>query len=288
MSAAWEFVLALSNLRLPPQSDAQPGVPGRLDLGTDLVALVPGDDADVLAIRRESPAVEQILTAFRNEYGESVTPSVILVRRSAPHRLRVSAEAFQDFRNAIAIAAVLPGRAAVAQGNKGLSASWSDVFDFHAARLGGQGSAILQSDAIVSRVGDGPLFLSPDPAVPVFSREITPDQFLYRAFSRAWRRRHGLQPVDDHFGRTLFRSLELAYHASGVGNRGLGSPADYGVQVGLWVSAFEVLCGNARRAMAVPGARASTPYWISLTHQPMHHNSAYASIESVGGVAAVR
>lgn len=254
MANDWEFVLALPNLRLPPTRDLGDNnrSPNTIDLGSDVVCLMGGEDHAVLEARRATPQLEQILGSFRDELGTAYVPAALFVRKSAPRRLRTSAPAFNDFRNAVAISMILPARCAAVRGSGSLSPIWSDTFDFHPAQINPNGRVILQSPALLNVVDDDPLHLTASPAIPVFSYALYADSYLYRCFGREWRRRYATPARDDRFSRSLFRSLEVAYHAASVGVKTFGSTTEFGTHIALWVSAIEILAWPARRHADLP------------------------------------
>jgi hypothetical protein len=239
----WEFVLALPNLRISPDRD--PGdeaqFPTGISLDSDAVVITGGEDPAVLEIRRNSPAVEQILSSFRNEYGTAYVPAVMLVRKAAPDKLKRDAAAFTDFRNAIGMSMVLPARAAYALGNGNTRPNWADTFDFHPVQVGQRGNVVIQSPALTNLVGDDALFLSSSPSISVHGYSLHPDRYLCRCLGREWRRRYLKPARNDLYSRRLFRSLEVAYQAASVGVKSFGSSVEYGTQVALWVSAIEIL-----------------------------------------------
>lgn len=242
-SSEWEFVLALPNLRIAPDRD--PGdssqFPSGITLDSDVVAITGGEDRIVTQIRSESSPVNQILSSFRDEYGNGYIPAVMLARKAAPDKLKHDAGAFNDFRNAVAMSMVLPGKAAHAVSGGNMRPTWADTFDFHPALVGKLGNVIIQSPALNNLVGPDLLYLSPSPSISVHSFGLYPDRFLYRCLGREWRRRYVRPARNDLFSRRLFRSLEVAYQAASVGVKSYGSSVEYGTQIALWVSAIEIL-----------------------------------------------
>jgi hypothetical protein len=91
------------------------------------------------------------------------------------------------------------------------------------------------------------------------------DEMLFQALMRRWSQRHlmGRPPVARD--ESLFRSLEMAYRASRIPQDNRSSLEDYGAQISLWVSAFEILAWPSRQyagveevlALLRPGVAAS-------------------------------
>ena len=248
--AEWEFGFVLPNLVLPSElSDTNPGAwVNGIAIGSAPIAIVRNGDPRVVAMRRESAAVRQILESFRDEYGKAYGPALLILRKDAPETIRHSLETIVAFRNLVAMSIVLPGRAAVAKGGGSSAITWSDTFDFHPAQVGRSGRMVLQSPAVTSLVSDtDKLRLTHSAYVKPEGRRIWPDHYLLRAMGRAWLRRFAGNYATESFGDRLFRSLEAAYQASAIGAKNEGSLAEYGIQVSLWVSAAEILAWPERK-----------------------------------------
>jgi len=164
------------------------------------------------------------------------------VKRGAPDRVRGNEEALVAFRNAVALSVILRGRAEMTSGYGGMSPTWSDTFDFHPAQIGVADRIVVLSPALRSLIAtDKPQNFSPSPYLPVSGTRIWPDSYLFRTLGVEWTRRYSTPGSDGQFGKSLFRSLEVAYNATAVGAKNQGSIHDYGLQIALWVSAIEIL-----------------------------------------------
>lgn len=259
MTLLWEFGFVLPNLVLPSDlEDTNPGAyPNGFSIAPDFLTVLPGDHSIVRQMRAENASVEQVLGSFRNEYGLSYSPSVLVARADAAEALRRSLEAFVSFRNALALSVILRGRAGLVADRGSATTTWSDTFDFHPAQLGGGGRMILQSPALTSLVSPAAkLALTHSPYVQLEGRRLWPDHYLLRALGLAWRRRFTPRPKTDQFGDRLFRSLEVAYQACGVGAKNEASIHEYGTQIALWVSACEILSWPERRRADLPAVLA--------------------------------
>jgi hypothetical protein len=119
---------------------------------------------------------------------------------------------------------------------------WSDVFDCHPTTTDRADNLYTASPAAETSHFGNPTFRGmQSPYVSAKDARMMPDRFLYRALAKEWHRRFVSPAHDDQFSRTLFRSLEVAYRASSVGRVALATIHDYGIQIGLWVSAMEIL-----------------------------------------------
>jgi hypothetical protein len=246
----WEFLYVFPNLVLPDEfQEHQVGVwPSGLTLGSEVLAIVGAGDDRVSQIRQEVTAVNQLLGSFRTEIGDPFNPAVLIARSSAPERLKYRAEALVAFRNAIAVSVILRGRADAVRGTGGMSPTWADTFDFHPAQVSRTGRLVFLSPALQSLIGtDKALQLSPWPHLAQEGRRVWPDAYLYRVLGEEWCRQYERKKAPDAFGRSLFRSLEVAFSACSVGAKNEGSIHDNGLQVALWVSAIEILAWPKER-----------------------------------------
>lgn len=240
----WSFVYVLPNLSLDvgPKEHFHGKSTHAMDLGTDHMLVTGSKDARASAAIAKSPAATQIVTSFKDLYGKSYDPAVLLIRDSAPDWLKRDLEATVSFRNALAMSVVLYGRAAMLKGSHGQSPTWSDTFDFHPAQIGGTGRMVIQSPALLSVVATKKeFFLTNAPGIPIEGKQMWTDAYVYKSLGSAWRSSYSRKRRSDQFGKSLFRSLEVAYTAAGVGAKNQGSLHDYGLQVALWVSAIEIL-----------------------------------------------
>ena len=267
--AKWRFLYVLPNLELPeaPRENQVGEWPGGLDLRTGVFTITSAADPRVEAIRSTVPEVDQIVSSFYRETGAKYVPAVLIARSDAPDRILRSEEATVAFRNSVALSVVLRGRAAVARGRGGQAPTWSDTFDFHPAQISAAGRFVLLSPALQALMStEKPCCFTRSPSLPPEGRHLWPDEYLYRTLGLEWERRYGRGHLRAQYGRSLFRSLEVAYSACAVGAKNQGSIHDYGLQVALWVSAIEILTWPRNK-------HANLEYVLDfLRSAPLHEN----------------
>ncbi len=267
----WQLAFVLPNLLM---EDHQ-GSPVQLTLGLEGIAIVPASDPRVTDIRRWSSAADTLLGCFHDGNGTSITPAVLIVRDDWNADMNRSAEPVMAFRNAIAVASILPARARWATGGWG-EVSWSDAFDCHPAELSVDGSMWNVWTPALTSVGlllDG-LSLTPNFGLPR-SRLGPIEKTLGARLSRAWklrfRRRRELQDT-----ARVFRSLEVAYEALAMRFKNYESLNERGLGTVPWATAVEVLasppkqhvdkwlCNDLIGRAPVPQARAlrARRYWV--------------------------
>jgi hypothetical protein len=125
---------------------------------------------------------------------------------------------------------------------------WSDQFRFGYFTPGHNGW-IQTLDGAVRGTDDEIPAMQPDAQFgdPARWTVRTDDPLLRRLFT-CWRQCY-LQNRHRRRFRRLFRSLEVAFHASLFPADGLTSINDIGTRLALWVSAFEVLCHPLARSI---------------------------------------
>lgn len=116
--ASWMPVWAMPNVTLEGPVEASHA------------ALVPSKDERLVALAREKPALETFLSAFHNEFGNQVAPTIGLVREDALKSV-LTVTAFGGFRDAVCMSAVIAGqtRTTIHGGPRGVF--HSDAFDVY-------------------------------------------------------------------------------------------------------------------------------------------------------------
>lgn len=234
---SWVPVWALPNVELDEPIEASHA------------ALVGCDDKRLLSLARHSPAFETFRTAFRNEFGTQICPTIGLVREDAPASVK-TVTAYGGFRDAVCVSAIVVGQ--------GLTLTWkrpqgilhSDAFDVYPWFISPQfNEHIVAATPAATGMHDvGQLQAQSAPALG--ERRLTTnrlDQPLLRAIFARWERSFvsGSEALDD---RRLFRSLEMARAASKMPGGVDATEHHAGRAAALWVSALEILVHDGRRA----------------------------------------
>lgn len=244
LAAQWEFAFVLPNLVLPsePTHAGSEDWPEGLSFAPRLASLVPQSDPRVRALRRSSAGLRQILRSFRDEYARPYSPAVLVLSTSLPAAVRNDLAVVIAFRNAVAMPAILRARAAHARDRGNAFPTWSETFDFHAAQLNRHGRMIIQSPSRLGLVSaTAKTVFTPSASVGYERNRIFVDHYLFSALGRSWLAHYVKGRGRSPFFRRLFRSLEVAFAASGMADSNAGSIQDYGLQVAQWVSAIEIL-----------------------------------------------
>jgi hypothetical protein len=183
----------------------------------------------------------RFLNRFSDNFGEKFEPAVLIVRADAPASF-LGISALASFRNLIAIAAVAYNRALEIRQRRGHRVMFGEAFtiypwmlDKHYKDIIGSTPGLLGIHEVGKFKGQSSptLFRTPLDAGDI-------DRPLLAALMRRWRRRY--EATDPAWADVaLFRSLNMAYHASLLPAASENTFYDTGRIVALWVSAFEIL-----------------------------------------------
>lgn len=238
----WQLVFVLPNLCLGQHERS----PSELTLGLEGIAIVPTSDPRVTEIAEWSSAARRFLGSFQDGYGKAIKPAVLIVRQDWHSDVVGEPEPVIAFRNAAAVASILPCRARWLD-DGWLGVSWSESFDYHPAQLRLDGTKFDSSTPALESIGlplDG-LSLTPDLCVP--RTELSHmDERLAERLGRVWHLRYR-RGREKRKSARVFRSLETAYEALGIRFRNYSSLNEVGLNCVPWTTAIEVLASPEQR-----------------------------------------
>ena len=238
----WQLAFVLPNLHLEDRNSSAV----ELTLGLEGIAIVPTTDPRVSKIRRWSSAADRFLGCFHDGNGEPITPAALIVRDDWNSDMNRSAEPVMAFRNAVAVASILPARARRATAGW-QEVSWSDTFDYHPGELSVDGSMWNLWTPALTSIGfilDG-LSLTPNFGLPrtrLGPMDRSLEDRLGRAWSLRFRRKRKMRDT-----AKIFRSLEAAYEALAMRFRSYESLNERGLGTVPWATAVEVLASPPNR-----------------------------------------
>jgi hypothetical protein len=208
---------------------------------TNVVALVPPHDTRAKGLRRQQPAFSQFLRHFSDNFGVRFEPALLLLKADAP-KMFFDIGALSSFRNLIAICTIVQNRALEIQHPHNHRAVFGEVFAFypwmidkHYQHLIGKTPALLGIHQVSKLKAQSSPALS-RAKVSVSSLD-TP---LLHDLLRRWERRYRVEQPD-WLDEKIFRSLNMAYHASLMPALSDATFLDVGRLISLWVSALEIL-----------------------------------------------
>ncbi len=212
-------------------------------------ALVPCSDERLREIARRHSALGTFLSAFRDEFGTQIEPTMAMLREDVPASVK-TVPAFGGFRDAVCVSAIVRGQGLTLTWKRAQGILHSDAFDFYPWSLSSQFSEhiVAVTPALHGTHDVGQLQAQSAPALGTRSlSSIHIDHPLLKALLARWERCFvsGSEAIED---RRLFRSLEMARAASKMPGGVDATEHHAGRAVALWVSAFEILAHDGRRA----------------------------------------
>jgi len=209
---------------------------------TDYMAIVPFNDKRLKSIRINDPPAKKLLSNFRTITGKKINPPALIWRDNAPETVKQK-EVVIAFRNSLAISCLLYGCSVTVNSDNVYGPVFSDFFDFYPVTIGKEGGFHISSPALEAY---GPkldkFYGSTNPHLPHHDfHEAHINKFMAEKIIKKWEERFVLPAEDAWESRLLFRSLEMSYQAMVTPFRNYSTIYDYGTNLALWISAFEIL-----------------------------------------------
>lgn len=228
----WEFVFILPNISITDS------------VGNDNIAVCSPKDPRVEALIQLHSNIRHLVTGFTDQLNRKVTPSV-LIRRNKPHNKYIR-DSLIDFRNIYAVCCVISGWQNLLNRDDGQimpsNVLYSDYFDIYPIIPSSMDDYFVIISPAVRGLDTASEFtgqISPSIVSQVYNPHY--DDALFKALSKEWMERHILRRYSDWKLTSLFRSLQVAYQALSMADNNFSTIYDYGINLSLWVSAFETL-----------------------------------------------
>ncbi|RKG67809.1 hypothetical protein [Corallococcus terminator] len=229
MSVEWKPVFVLPNIRI--EAPIEGGE----------VALVPTDDPRVADLRRQSSRLAEFLGRFSDAFGVLIEPTVLLIRADAPDSL-FSVSALAGFRDLVAHSVIPHARARLLAYSRQGGVHFGNSFTFYPWMVDKHDEYMVARTPALYAIHNVEKFHGQStPEVPVLRvSDSDLDTPLLEGLLARWRVWYGSEApaVEDV---AMFRSLNMALHASMLPAGSDGIFYDQGRLVSLWVSAFEIL-----------------------------------------------
>lgn len=203
-------------------------------------AIVGYYDKRLARLRGKHPAFKRFLSRFRDTFNHVQRPSVLLLHKDKVDVYRES-EAVAAFRDLLAICCVPYARAMVLKvGRSHIDTKFSNAFAFFPWMIGRDNESLVATTPALGGFGDNASFTGRTSPEIGYGTVRDLDEPLLKTLIDRWEIRFGAKDAvwPD---RALFRSLNMAYHASQTPFDAAGTPYDVGRLIGLWVSAYEIL-----------------------------------------------
>lgn len=253
----WVFVSLLHNLSIDQAVENKH------------VAIVPDSDPRALSLIEATPALERLINGFTDQFGRRVSPSLMIIHSRAPKTL-FALDALIGFRNAFAISSIIQAWQEALVKNQSMNVlKYSNYFDLYPITIGKDGDSMIIRSPSILGMDEPEEFVGQISPELASSHRVTAfyDNELIKAILLVWDDRFLKRATKDWRSRVLFRSLEMAFHASTIPFENSSTMYDYGAKIALWVSAFEVLVRSeteqaslSRRVLALlSGSRVYLP-----------------------------
>jgi hypothetical protein len=227
----WLFVALLHNLSIHEPVE------------NGYVAIVPDTDDRAISLIKASPALRRLVSNFTDQFGRSASPSLMIVHPKATKKL-LAQDALIGFRNTIAICSIIQAWEEALIRKQSLNVlKYSNYFDLYPITVGKDGDALIIRSPSILGLDEPEEFVGQTSPELATSYRVNAfyDQELVKAILLVWKDRFIKRRVRNWRSLVLFRSLEMAYHASTIPFENSSTIYDYGAKIALWVSAFEVL-----------------------------------------------
>lgn len=225
----WTPVFLMPNLRVAHEVVAEE------------MAIVPCTDDRVTAYESSQPKFRKFVQKFTDPFGARVSPGVLLLRSNVPETFK-SIEAVSSFRDLLALSVIPLQRARGIVHDGSHYIQYSDYFDFypwiyhegHKHLVCNTPAQLALHEVRVFRGQTSPILS------PVDFDHMDTDNPLLTALLERWRVRYSTKRPQ-WSDRALFRSLNMAAAASKMPAGADLTTFSLGRNIGLWVSAFEIL-----------------------------------------------
>jgi hypothetical protein len=206
----------------------------------DDLMLLGSEDKRYEAMKSQNLVLKQYMESFKTPFGKKVNPSII-VRDKCLSKVNVSH--LCAFRNAIAIACVVASRVYLYTQGQIPVFFCTDLFDFYPVSVSSDGTDLVARTAFENSIFcDADNFTgqtTPSVIYPESIRPVLDKEFMLTLLDLIEKKAY--TPDEKSFKTRVIRSMEMAYYAMRSPFVTLGERSDFGVQMGLWISAFEIL-----------------------------------------------
>jgi len=209
---------------------------------TDFLAIVPYNDYRIEKIKNENTQIKCFIDKFRDQYGNRIHPSIMILRSDIPDFLRNN-ESMMGLRNIFAISCLIKSFENKLRHPHGSYILFSDYFDIYPISLSMDKKCLISSSPAVKGISEIEAFKNGEtnPGLPRSLPTLEPDETIIPTLKKIWHKRYVSRRKRGWETQVLFRSLEMAYQAMSLPSGNNSSIYDHGSRIALWVSAFEVL-----------------------------------------------
>lgn len=224
----WIFISVFHNLSISDRIESK------------YVVITPHDDPLAQAIRDRAPAFSQFVDNFKDQFGRHYAPSLFFLHKSVKPNL----EAIVSFRNLLAISSIVQSwERFICHGTQLDYYKFSNYFELYPYSLSKDEKDLIASTPSILGLDEPSEFQGQ--CSPEIARSPSTNRFydstLFDSLSKQWVNYYVKDKRREWKSRSLFRSLEMSFRATGLPFRNQGTIHDYGANIALWISAFEIL-----------------------------------------------
>ena len=240
----------------------------------DGVAMVPTHDDRVQALAKRHKRFSMYLNRFTSEFGQQVSPSLILVRADKFQQYR-PAEALAGFRDAVAMSTIPYAWAHVLRFENNHNIKYANWFSFYPWVVDAKYEGLVMQS--MAQTGWHEVRAMKGQTNPGISHMTLPgkmvDKAMLHALLERWAARFGSSNPSKK-ATSLFRSLNMALSAAMLPGNVEVTIYDLGRAIALWVSAFEILTDSGT-CDAVYKLLESTKWNLSDNTDPIYEPRKY-------------
>lgn len=227
---SWIFISVLPNLILINSFE------------TKYAAIVSYDDERVKYIRENNKSIDELLESFIDTELRKIKPSVLLIHKRIYSKIERHA-AIVAFRNVIALSVILDGWIPIIF-SKHLniySTLYSDFYDLFPMNGYSDKFYFVNSPALSNIISNAKIKFQSNYALPDTNNFYLffDDKLINALFNIL--EKYFIKKNKVHSYSSLFRSLQVVFSACKMPTDNISTFYDYGIKVGLWISAFEIL-----------------------------------------------
>ncbi len=224
----WKILFILPNLRLKEAFQKE------------FIAIVPHDDTRITNLRKTNKIIHLLIEGFTDQFDRKEYPCFLILNSDAPDSLKNN-DAFIGFRNVFAISCLIKAHEHSLTKSFASFPFYSDFFDFYPISISKNEKDLVISSPAILGIDEPDCFKGQtNPGLPKHL-VAEPDKIIATTLLKIWERRYLNGKINEWKTRTIFRSLEMAYHACTMPSENNSTIYDIGAKISLWVSAFEIL-----------------------------------------------
>ena len=229
----WEIYFFLPDLRIEK------------DIVLDHIGLVSSKNEIITDLCKKSKITDRVANNFFDQFQRQKSPSFLIINLHSPDKIK-TLEAIVDFRNIYAISAIIKGQENAFRYENLYNPIFSDFFNFYPITITKDNRSLLISSPATLGVDKPECFCGQtNPGIPDHLTA-EPDEIIFEELLKYWERKYLNGKHIKWKIKALFRSLEMAFHASAMPYKNHSTIFDYGTSISLWVSSFEILTHNFR------------------------------------------